>query len=174
MPIEDRNLEAGAVLTARYKEQDRTCEVVTTDDGLRYRLDDGTEHKSPSSAGKAAMVGVACNGWRFWSVQGTETPTREPKMEKPAKAPKTKPAKKAAEKPSKPKAARGDSYGCGRLRRDLQDAEGGGDAHGDAHQLDRAPLLPDSRLLAGPALVLPNATDGRTPWLDGVTTNGDD
>src|SRR3990170_4545441 len=79
MPLENRNLEPGTVLVARYKKQDRTCEVVQTDDGLRYRLDDGTEHKSPSSAGKAAMGGVACNGWRFWSLQGTEKPARTPK-----------------------------------------------------------------------------------------------
>ena len=125
MPLENRNLEPGTVLVARYKKQDRTCEVVQTDDGLRYRLDDGTEHKSPSSAGKAAMGGVACNGWRFWSLQGTE-PARKPKAEKPAKAqPKKAPAKaapkakgkKAAKPAKKPKAARmaakGDSYGCG-------------------------------------------------------------
>jgi len=73
------------------------------------------------------MGGVACNGWRFWSLQGTE-PARKPKAEKPAKAqPKKAPAKaapkakgkKAAKKApaKKPKAARmaskGDSYGCG-------------------------------------------------------------
>ena len=129
MPLENRNLEPGTVLVARYKKQDRTCEVVQTDDGLRYRLDDGTEHKSPSSAGKAAMGGVACNGWRFWSLKGAEKPKREPKAEKPAKAPTTKktPAKAApkakgkkaakAKPAKKPKAARmaakGDSYGCG-------------------------------------------------------------
>ena len=123
MPIEDRNLEAGTVLVARYKKQDRSCEVVQTDNGLRYKLDDGTEHKSPSSAGKAAMSGVACNGWRFWTVQGTETPKakREPKAtaEKPAKASpskkvakKGKAAKKPAAKAMRAKAS-GDSYGCG-------------------------------------------------------------
>ena len=125
MPLENRNLEPGTVLVARYKKQDRTCEVVQTDDGLRYRLDDGTEHKSPSSAGKAAMGGVACNGWRFWSLKGTE-PARKPKAEKPAKTQAKKPAaktapkakgKKAAKPAKKPKAARmaakGDSYGCG-------------------------------------------------------------
>ena len=124
MPLENRNLEPGTVLVARYKKQDRACEVVQTDEGLRYRLDDGTEHKSPSSAGKAAMGGVACNGWRFWSLQGTE-PARKPKAEKPAKAqPKKAPAKaapkgkgKKAKSAKKPKAARmaakGDSYGCG-------------------------------------------------------------
>ena len=122
MPIENRDLEPGTVLTARYKKQDRTCEVVQTADGLRYRLDDGTEHKSPSSAGKAAMGGVACNGWRFWSLQGTG-PVPKAKAEKPVKAaakPKTKVAPKKAAKAKdakKPKAtraaAKGDSYGCG-------------------------------------------------------------
>jgi hypothetical protein len=85
---------------ARYKKQDRNCEVVETADGLRYRLDDGTEHRSPSSAGKAAMDGVACNGWRFWRIEGTEKPKREPKAkaDKPRKEP-------AAKKPAKTKAA---------------------------------------------------------------------
>ena len=102
MALENRNLEPGTVLSARYKKEDRTCEVVQTEDGLRYRLDDGTEHKSPSSAGKAAMGGVACNGWRFWSIAGTETPKREPKA---TKEPKTK-KEPAAKKPTKAKAAK--------------------------------------------------------------------
>ena len=104
MAIENRNLEPGTVLTARYKKQDRSCEVVQTDDGLRYRLDDGTEHKSPSSAGKAAMGGVACNGWRFWSVQGREPTPRasKPKAEKAAKT--EKPAK--VKEPAKAKASK--------------------------------------------------------------------
>jgi hypothetical protein len=118
MPIEDRNVEPGTVLVARYKRQDRRCEVVQTDEGVRYRLDDGTEHRSPSSAGKAAMGGVACNGWRFWSVQRTERARREP-TPKPAKkaAPKGA-AKKPAAKKTKGKAVRArakevPSYGCG-------------------------------------------------------------
>src|SRR4051812_15343305 len=86
MPIENRDVAVGTVLVARYKKQDRRCEVVETPDGLRYRLDDGTEHSSPSSAGKAAMDGVACNGWRFWSVQGTEPALREPKEKAPNSA----------------------------------------------------------------------------------------
>ncbi|MDP9236722.1 MAG: hypothetical protein M3P30_04865 [Chloroflexota bacterium] len=130
MPIENREIAAGTVLVARYKKADRMCEVVETPDGLRYRLDDGTEHKSPSSAGKAAMGGVACNGWRFWSIQGTEPTPRvsKPKAEKPAKTPakakapakaKSKGAKKAkAAKKPKAKAMRARatdvaSYGCG-------------------------------------------------------------
>ena len=124
MPIENRNLEPGTVLTARYKKQDRTCEVVKTDDGLRYRLDDGTEHKSPSAAGKA-VTGIACNGWVFWSLAGEEKPKREPKAkaEKPAKAKepatkkpaKTKGAKKSksSKKPKSAKMASDASYGCG-------------------------------------------------------------
>ena len=121
MPIEDRDLKVGTVLVARYRKQDRTCDVVETPDGVRYRLDDGTEHRSPSSAGKAAMDGVACNGWRFWSVQGTEPARREPKP-RAEKAAKAKPAKKAPAKKKgakKPKgkavraASKGDSYGCG-------------------------------------------------------------
>jgi Restriction Enzyme Adenine Methylase Associated len=126
MPIEDRNLEPGTRLVAHYKKQDRTCEVVTTDGGLRYRLDDGTEHKSPSSAGKA-VIDHACNGWVFWSVEGTEKPKREPKAAAPDKPKKTagkaapkakdkKPAKGAGKK--KPKSAKAasksnGSYGCG-------------------------------------------------------------
>jgi len=132
MPLENRNLEPGTVLVARYKKQERTCEVVQTDDatpssaqsGIRFRLDDGTEHRSPSSAGKAAMGGVACNGWRFWSLQGDLKPakaTKEPKKAKaakPAKAATKKPAKKSAAKKGKggKKAARmasSGSYGCG-------------------------------------------------------------
>jgi hypothetical protein len=129
MPIENRELAAGTRLVARYKNQDRTCEVVETADGVRYRLDDGTEHRSPSSAGKA-VTGGACNGWVFWSVEGTEKPKREPKVkaDKPKKEPAAKkPAKakaapkKGKAKSAKPKkgkapraAAQSDaSYGCG-------------------------------------------------------------
>jgi hypothetical protein len=123
MPIEDRNVEPGVALAARYKGKHRTCEVVQTEDGLRYRLDDGTEHRSPSSAGKTAMGGIACNGWRFWSLAGTERPMRKPKGAAKAKtatksAPRAK-GKKAAKSAKKPKGtamratAKGDAYGCG-------------------------------------------------------------
>jgi len=134
MPLENRNLEPGTTLVARYKKQERICEVVQTDDGVRFRLDDGTEHRSPSSAGKQAMGGVACNGWRFWSLQGDLKPAKaakaakEPKATKakaetPAKAPAKKTgAKKGAKKSAKKgkggkkKSARmasSGSYGCG-------------------------------------------------------------
>jgi len=132
MPLENRNLEAGTVLWARYKGKERMCEVVQTADGLRYRLDDGAEHKSPSSAGKVAMGGVSCNGWRFWSIAGTETATsakgkKVPAGKKPAKA-KAAAKQSAKAKAAKPKKSKGvravakserrvaeetASYGCG-------------------------------------------------------------
>jgi hypothetical protein len=94
MALENRNLEAGARLVARYKGQTYSAEVVQTEQGLRYRLEDGREFKSPSAAGSAVMGGVACNGWRFWSLAGEgKAPT--PKKERKAPAP------KAAPKPAK-------------------------------------------------------------------------
>ncbi len=72
MSIEDRNLAAGTKLVARYKGKEYTAEVVATEEGLRYRLKDGKEFKSLSSAGSAVMGGSACNGWRFWSLAGSE------------------------------------------------------------------------------------------------------
>jgi len=96
MSIENRDLKAGTKLVARYKGEDYTAEVVKTAEGIRYRLDDGREFKSPSSAGSAVMGGAACNGWRFWSLTGEET--KAPKAEK-AKAQKAPP--KAAKRASK-------------------------------------------------------------------------
>jgi hypothetical protein len=96
MALENRNLEAGTRLVARYKKQEHTATVVEGEGGgLRYRLEDGREFKSPSAAGSAVMGGVACNGWRFWSVAGEAT-AAAPKKERKA------PAKKAATKAKKP------------------------------------------------------------------------
>jgi len=61
------------VLTATYKQQAATCEVVETPEGTRYRLADGREFTSPSAAGSAVMGGVSCNGWRFWSLESAGT-----------------------------------------------------------------------------------------------------
>ena len=68
MSIENRNLKAGTKRAARYKSKDYSAEVLKTKDGMRYRLADGREFKSPSSAGSAVMGGSACNGWRFWTL----------------------------------------------------------------------------------------------------------
>jgi len=73
MPIENRDLQVGTRLVARYKKQEYSATVVEGEKGgLRYRLEDGREFKSLSAAGSAVMGGVACNGWRFWSVAGSE------------------------------------------------------------------------------------------------------
>ena len=95
MPIENRDLAVGTRLVARYKKQEHTATVVEGEGGgLRYRLEDGREFKSPSAAGSAVMGGVACNGWRFWSLAGeSEAPT--PKKERKAAGP------KAASKPKR-------------------------------------------------------------------------
>jgi hypothetical protein len=85
LSIEDRNLKPGTRLVARYKKQDFTCEVVKTKDGVLYRLADGQEFKSLSSAGSAVMNGSACNGWRFWSLEGDLKPKPEPRQAKTAK-----------------------------------------------------------------------------------------
>jgi hypothetical protein len=88
MPLEDRNLEAGTRLAAKYKGQTYGAEVVQTEEGVRYRLEDGREFKSPSSAASAVMGGMAANGWRFWSLAGTEAETAAgaPKPPKKGKA----------------------------------------------------------------------------------------
>ncbi len=69
MPLENRNIQPGTRLVGRYKKVDHYAEVVQAEDGsIRYRLEDGRQFKSPSSAGSAVMGGLACNGWRFWGL----------------------------------------------------------------------------------------------------------
>ena len=54
-----------------------TCAVEDSEDGRRaYVLEDGLGFASLSAAGSAVMGGVACNGWRFWSVEGAEPAKR--------------------------------------------------------------------------------------------------
>ena len=81
MTIEDRNLKVGTKLVAGYKGVISHMEVIETKDGIRYRLSEApfSEFKSPSAAGSAVMGGIACNGWRFWSVEGTEPAPKEAK-----------------------------------------------------------------------------------------------
>jgi hypothetical protein len=85
MPITNRELTAGTRLMARYKGKEHACEVVRTKDGLRYRLKDGKEFNSPSSAGMQITGGIAVNGWRFWSVEG-DLKTRPDKGQKLTKS----------------------------------------------------------------------------------------
>ena len=71
--LRDR-LQPGSRLVARHRGVDHTAEVVAGAEGKRrYRLADGREFKSPSAAGSAVMGGIACNGWRFWTLEGEAT-----------------------------------------------------------------------------------------------------
>ena len=55
MTIENRNLEPGTKLIAKYKKEEYKAEVIAGEDGkVKYRLADGREFKSPSSAGTAS------------------------------------------------------------------------------------------------------------------------
>ena len=75
MAIENRDLEAGTKLIARYKKEEYKAEVVLGEDGkVKYRLADGREFKSLSSAG-TAITSKACNGWAFWSIETGSAPT---------------------------------------------------------------------------------------------------
>lgn len=79
MAIENRNLEAGTKLIAKYKKEEYRAEVIAGEEGkVKYRLADGKEFKSPSSAG-TAITGKACNGWAFWNVEpdGAQTEPQE-------------------------------------------------------------------------------------------------
>ena len=71
MTIENRALAPGTQLVGNYKKATYVCEVIQTAEGeTRFQLEDGQLFNSPSSAGKAVMHGIACNGWRFWSLAG--------------------------------------------------------------------------------------------------------
>lgn len=103
-------MQAGVQLLARYKGQEHTAEVVAAEDGkVRYRLADGREFKSPSAAGSAVMGGVACNGWRFWSVATDEAPAKPAAKKggtKPKAGAKTKAAAKKASTGTKARAGK--------------------------------------------------------------------
>ena len=72
MAIENRDLEAGTKLIAKYKKEEYRAEVVTGEARkVKYRLADGREFKSLSSAG-TSITTKACNGWNFWSIEPEE------------------------------------------------------------------------------------------------------
>ena len=85
MPIENRDLPAGTRLVATYKKQAYVCTVESEEEGKLAFVVDGKRFTSPSSAGSAVMGGAACNGWRFWTVEGGEQPASEAPVPKPAK-----------------------------------------------------------------------------------------
>ena len=83
MPIENRNLEPGTRMKAKYKKEEYRAEETAAEEGkVKYRLADGREFKSPSSAGKA-ITGKACNGWAFWSVEPDAVQTEPQELESP-------------------------------------------------------------------------------------------
>ena len=81
MVISNRNLTAGTRLVANYRGTPYVCTVEAGEEGegVLYALEDGKKFKSPSAAGSAVMGGTACNGWRFWTVEGEEPPAKETK-----------------------------------------------------------------------------------------------
>ncbi len=94
MAIEDRNLAVGTKLVARYKGHEYDCIVTAREgDNVGYKMEcpdhpdlHGQEFKSLSSAGSTIMGGNACNGWRFWSVAGSEEAKPKSKAKKKTKA----------------------------------------------------------------------------------------
>jgi hypothetical protein len=152
MALSNRNLEPGTVLASRYKKAEYRCDVVAGDDGkVVYRLQDGREFSSPSAAGSAVMDGVACNGWRFWSLEGDLAPAKEPEAKKAAapkaKAePKTKGGSKAkaapkAKRARKPKAGANGSgpVACGECGAEFPDATEAADHMRKEHGAPEAP-----------------------------------
>ena len=158
MSIKDRNLKPGTVLVARYKKQEHRAEVVAGENGqVRYKLPDGREFTSPSAAGSAVMGGTACNGWRFWSVEGAEEPTKaksEPKA-------KTKGKPKANAEPQVKAEAPVSCGDCGKefpSSRGREAHAGGAQLTGSARQrrsLARKPHPGRRRTPRGPVVVVP-------------------
>jgi hypothetical protein len=101
MPIADRNLNAGTQLVARYKGTAYRAKVVQTEEGMRYRLENGREFKSPSSAGSAVMGGKSVNRWVFWrltqAADGASGEAAKPKP--PNKTEAKRPRKGSSAKP---------------------------------------------------------------------------
>jgi hypothetical protein len=94
---------AGTKLVAKYKGEHWMIEVLPgepkTYGFVGKRPSEAAQvYKSPSSAGSAVMGGTACNGWRFWSLDGGAAQT-EPARTKKEKAPTAR--SKAAAKPRK-------------------------------------------------------------------------
>jgi hypothetical protein len=88
MVIEKTELAAGLVLTGRYKGQEYKVLVLGDSEPFNFELDGTTVYKSLSSAAKAAMGGgsASVNGWRFFSIAGSEPAREAPERKSKAKA----------------------------------------------------------------------------------------
>jgi hypothetical protein len=127
MPLENRNLEPGTALVARYKKQEYRAELVAGEDGkVLIRLEDGRQFKSPSAAGSAVMGGVACNGWRFWSLAGAEEA-------KPAKAPSKAKGQAKTDAKAEPPVA------CGECKQEFPSSREAAEHMRDEHNSPEAP-----------------------------------
>jgi len=77
MVIEKEQLSGGLVLRGRYKGQEYRVLVLGDEaSGFGFELDGAAVYKSLSAAAKAAMGGGSVNGWRFFSIAGSEPSTR--------------------------------------------------------------------------------------------------
>jgi len=98
-------LGEGTKLVARYKGKDYRAEVVKLEDGTFKIRHQRKDYSSPSAAGKA-ITGGAVNGWKFWSLEGTEAEKPEAKATAPKRlhkrAPKAEAVVGAAEAASDP------------------------------------------------------------------------
>jgi hypothetical protein len=109
MVIENRDLAAGTKLIAKYKGEQWRLEVLPGEPRTygfvgKRPTDSAQVYKSPSSAGSAVMGGTACNGWRFWSVEGEANARATVKATGKAKATAktTKPASRKPRAQAKP------------------------------------------------------------------------
>jgi leucyl aminopeptidase (aminopeptidase T) len=97
MAIENRNFKGGERLVSTGKKYaGRTVDVVKGKDGLVYRLDDGREFTSISSAGMAVRDGKATNGFAFFSLATEAPPPKATAKKAPAAKSKKASAKKTA------------------------------------------------------------------------------
>jgi hypothetical protein len=96
MVIENRDaVVAGTTLVGMHKKQQYVCTVEAGESGKLAFIYDGKSYNSPSSAG-TAIIGTACNGWRFWSIEGEAPDAKATASGKSASAPaKTKGSKRA-------------------------------------------------------------------------------
>ncbi len=85
MSLTREQVTVGTRLRGRYKKEEFTATVVETPQGQRYRLADGREFRSPSGAARAVMGGIACNGWRFWSLAADEPPSADSPEAEPSR-----------------------------------------------------------------------------------------
>ena len=92
MVIEKTELAAGMTLTGRYKGLEHKVLVLGNEADLSFELDGATVYKSLSSAAKAAMGGgsASVNGWRFFSIVGSEPTKSRPAGERASAAPERK------------------------------------------------------------------------------------